>query len=144
VGNLLAGNASAEKRGIKQSDWLGKYWARWGDALQESGFEPNQLQAALDEQILIEKFIELMRELRKFPTDSEVKLKARAAEGFRGITVLRVSAQSNNLPHVSKSTARNGRATRTSLLSALYMQSLGGSLQHVKMTSRKKTLGLFI
>jgi Meiotically up-regulated gene 113 len=68
--------------GIKRSDWLGKYWARWGDALQECGFEPNQLKGALDEQTLIEKFIELMRELGKFPTDSEVKLKTHAAPGF--------------------------------------------------------------
>src|ERR1700674_822929 len=68
--------------GVKRSDWIGKYWARWGDALQESGFEPNQLQAVLDEQTLIEKFIELMRELRKFPTANEVKLKARNTAGF--------------------------------------------------------------
>jgi hypothetical protein len=68
--------------GVKRSDWIGKHWARWGDALRESGFEPNQLLVALDEQTLIEKFIELMRELRKFPTDSEVKLKTRLAPGF--------------------------------------------------------------
>jgi hypothetical protein len=61
---------------------LGRYWARWSDALQESGFEPNQFQTAANEQVLIEKFIALMRELRKFPTDSEVKLNTREAAGF--------------------------------------------------------------
>jgi hypothetical protein len=24
--------------GIKSSDWHGKFWARWGDALREAGF----------------------------------------------------------------------------------------------------------
>jgi EcoEI R protein C-terminal len=29
--------------GIRETDWAGRYWARWSDALQEAGFEPNQL-----------------------------------------------------------------------------------------------------
>src|SRR5437588_7455384 len=68
--------------GIKESDWVGKHWARWGDAVRESGLEPNQMQGPHDGIDLIEKFVGLMRELRKFPTANEVKLKARATEGF--------------------------------------------------------------
>ncbi len=68
--------------GINESDWIGKHWARWGDAVRESGLEPNQMQGSRDEHELIEKFIELARELRKFPTANEVKLKARTAVGF--------------------------------------------------------------
>jgi len=51
-------------------------------ALRESGLEPNQMQGALDEHDLIEKFVGLMRELGKFPTANEVKLKARRTPGF--------------------------------------------------------------
>jgi Meiotically up-regulated gene 113 len=68
--------------GVSESDWIGKHWARWSDAVRESGFEPNQMQGAHDEFDLLEKFVGLMRELRKFPTANEVKLKARATEGF--------------------------------------------------------------
>jgi len=68
--------------GIKESDWVGKHWARWGDAVRESGLEPNEMQEAYDEHDLIEKFIGLMRELGKFPTANEMKLKARTALGF--------------------------------------------------------------
>jgi hypothetical protein len=68
--------------GINEADWLGKYWARWSDAIRETGLEPNQMQGAHDEHVLIEHYISLMRELDKFPTSNEVKLKARNAPGF--------------------------------------------------------------
>ncbi|HYW46710.1 MAG TPA: GIY-YIG nuclease family protein [Bryobacteraceae bacterium] len=71
-----------QETGINESDWLGKHWARWGDAVRESGLEPNRMQGALDEHDLIEKFVGLMRELGKFPTANEVKLKARRTPGF--------------------------------------------------------------
>jgi len=29
--------------GIKESDWSGKYWARWSEAVAEAGFRPNRL-----------------------------------------------------------------------------------------------------
>lgn len=31
--------------GIKESDWSGRYWVRWSDALAEAGFQPNAMQA---------------------------------------------------------------------------------------------------
>jgi Meiotically up-regulated gene 113 len=71
-----------QETGIKRHDWLGKIWARWGDALREAGFEPNQMQAAYSDDVLIEKFIGLLRDLRHFPVDAEVDMKARSEDGF--------------------------------------------------------------
>ena len=34
--------------GIKECEWLGKFRARWREALLEAGFIPNQLQGAYD------------------------------------------------------------------------------------------------
>jgi len=68
--------------GIKESDWSGKYWARWGDAVREAGFEPNKMQGAYDKQIVVEKFIGLMRELGHFPVRNEMRLKARRDKTF--------------------------------------------------------------
>jgi hypothetical protein len=68
--------------GIKTHDWTGKFWARWGDALREAGFTPNELQAAYDEGMLIEKYIGLTRELGHFPVDAELRLHARHDETF--------------------------------------------------------------
>jgi hypothetical protein len=76
-----------EETGIKVADWEGKFWARWGDALREAGFEPNQLNSAYDQTILIEKFVSLMRELGKFPVQRELKLKARTDKSFPSANV---------------------------------------------------------
>src|ERR1700682_5064450 len=62
--------------GIKDSDWRGKVWVRWGDAVREAGFEPNQMQAAYDEALLLEKYIALVRDLGHFPTRDELRIKA--------------------------------------------------------------------
>lgn len=71
-----------QETGIKESDWSGKIWARWGDAVREAGFEPSQLQTAYSEGVLIEKFIGLARELERFPVAAEVRMKARSNGGF--------------------------------------------------------------
>jgi hypothetical protein len=71
-----------QETGIKESDWHGRLWARWGDALQDAGFKPNQMQAAYSEDVLIERFVELIRELRHFPVRGELKLKARSDPTF--------------------------------------------------------------
>jgi len=72
----------SRETGIVESDWTGKIWARWGDAVREAGFEANQLQTAYNEDLLIEKFIGLARELGHFPVANEVRMKARSDNGF--------------------------------------------------------------
>lgn len=57
--------------GIKPWDWE-QFWARFGDAVKEAGFVPNQLQGAYDEGFLFEKLIGLTRRLGRFPSSREV------------------------------------------------------------------------
>lgn len=75
-GRLLA------ETGIKESDWHGKFWVRWGDALREAGFEANRLNAALSEDHLLGNLAVLVKELGHFPVSGEIKLKARSTPGF--------------------------------------------------------------
>jgi hypothetical protein len=79
---------TAQETGIKESDWSGKYWARWNDALQEAGFGPNQLQQSYDDELLLEKFAALTRELGRVPVVSEWQLKARSDRTFPKSKVL--------------------------------------------------------
>ena len=62
-----------KETGIKQYDW-GKYWARFSDALQEAGFEPNTLQTSYEDEFIIKKTIGLIRKLKKFPTIGEIRI----------------------------------------------------------------------
>jgi hypothetical protein len=68
--------------GINRSDWLGKLWARWGDALREAGFEPNQLQGPLTDDDLLTRLADFTRELGRLPVNSEIKLRARTDPAF--------------------------------------------------------------
>jgi hypothetical protein len=71
-----------DETGIKQSDWYGKYWIRWGDAVKEAGCEPNKLQDSYEEEWLIEQLILLIREIGHFPVYGEFRLKAQADKTF--------------------------------------------------------------
>jgi len=64
-----------QQTGIKQADWFGRYWPRWGDALQEAGFQPNTLQGAYAEEVLLERFVQLIREIGRFPGLGDLRLK---------------------------------------------------------------------
>jgi len=71
-----------KETGIKWVDWYGKFWAKWSDAIKEAGLKPNVLQEPYDESWLIEKLIEFIREIKKFPTDGELRLKAHSDKNF--------------------------------------------------------------
>lgn len=49
--------------GVKKADWYPHIWLRWGDALVEAGYTPNTFQTRTSDQVLIENYIRLAREL---------------------------------------------------------------------------------
>ena len=61
--------------GIKESDWLGKYWARFGDAQIEAGFNPLSFgEDGFDDDHVLRCVIELTRKLGRVPTTPEMRL----------------------------------------------------------------------
>jgi hypothetical protein len=81
-GQALGRMRFEKKTGIKESDWLGRFWTKWSDAVAEAGFSPNTMQRAY---ALAELFAPLMRfvlEIGKFPTGAEIKMKARHTPNF--------------------------------------------------------------
>lgn len=71
-----------QETGIKESDWYGKFWNRWGTAIEEAGFTPNKLQGAYKDSFLLDKFIELIREIDKYPVKGDLLMKAKADSDF--------------------------------------------------------------
>jgi hypothetical protein len=61
---------------------VGRYWARWGDALVEAGFEPNEMQDSYPTEYLITSLVSLIRESGRFPTDAELRMRRRADSSF--------------------------------------------------------------
>lgn len=61
--------------GVTKSVWYPELWLRWGDAVREAGLETNTLSKAFDSGALVQRLIELARELRHFPIEGELKNK---------------------------------------------------------------------
>ncbi len=58
--------------GLRKVDWYPRLWLRWGDAIREAGLEPNLLSAPFSKELLIEKYISLIRELGRFPIEGDL------------------------------------------------------------------------
>ncbi len=68
--------------GIKESDWRGKYWARWNEVLRDAGLGPNSLVGAREDEVMLDRLAALAIELGRIPVTSEMRLKKRADPSF--------------------------------------------------------------
>jgi hypothetical protein len=68
--------------GIKDNDWLGKYWVRWSEALEEAGFSANSFVLGYDEEFLLKSFISLIEDLHHFPVNAEMRMKRLNDDSF--------------------------------------------------------------
>lgn len=71
-----------KETGIKESHWLGRFWASWGDAVREAGFTVNRWNAAHPEEHLLASYAGLTRELGRVPTAPQMRMKRRADSTF--------------------------------------------------------------
>lgn len=81
-GKPLGRNRFQKETGIKLNDWCGVYWTKWGDALIEAGFKPNELQSAYDPDLLLAHMIKLVENLKRFPTGADIRMKLRQDPKF--------------------------------------------------------------
>jgi hypothetical protein len=52
------------------------HWLRWGEALADAGYAPNLLQTRASDEVIVEKYIGLTREISKLPVAGEIRRKA--------------------------------------------------------------------
>ena len=71
-----------QETGIRESDWSGRYWLRWSDAVKEAGYTPNSMNRALDEEHLLEKLAQFTREIGHYPLVAELRMKSVADPAF--------------------------------------------------------------
>jgi len=72
----------AAETGIRDSDWSGRYWARWSDALAEAGYPPNELQGRIPDDELFVRLAQEVRRLGRLPTTAEMRLQKRVDSTF--------------------------------------------------------------
>lgn len=84
----LGSGRFTSETGIKEYDWKGRYWARWGDAVREAGFTPNTRTPRFDDDKLLLPLAAYMRELGHYPTVSEMRLRKREHATFPNYKVL--------------------------------------------------------
>ncbi len=80
-GKSLGTATFSRETGIQVRDW-NKYWARWGDAVREAGYEPNAFQVSYGAEALLIKLIEFTKKLGRIPVSGELKLEAHATPEF--------------------------------------------------------------
>jgi hypothetical protein len=68
--------------GITESDWYGKLWLRWNDAVSDAGLTPNKKQERLSSDLVLDKYAEVCRHYGKPPSSAELRFYAREAVGF--------------------------------------------------------------
>lgn len=89
-GGVPVGRGRFEREsGIKESDWAGRFWVRWNDAVKEAGFEPNKLNTAHEEEFLLEQYASLIRDLGRIPVTAEVIMRRRTTPDFPSEKVFR-------------------------------------------------------
>jgi hypothetical protein len=74
--------------GIKESDWLGRYWTKWSLAQTDAGLIPLTLNAAYDEDFILQRILELTRKLGKVPTSPEMRIERRVNRSFPSHNVI--------------------------------------------------------
>jgi hypothetical protein len=83
--------------GIKESDWCGKYWVRWSEAIEEAGYSANQFAVGYNEEFLLKSFVTLIKELRHFPVKAEMRMKRLNDDGFPSENAFRQFGNKNEL-----------------------------------------------
>lgn len=78
-GTPLGWRKFATETGIAESEWKGRHWARWSDAIREAGYEPNKMTRAHGEAALLEKFARLALETGRLPTVADIRLRINTA-----------------------------------------------------------------
>lgn len=76
-GKPLGWRKFESETGIKYSDWHGKHWVRWNDAIREAGLVPNQPTRSYDSFDLLDKYAQLTRELGRLPVSGDLRMRAR-------------------------------------------------------------------
>ena len=76
---------------------MGKFWARWTDAVTEAGFRPREMQKAYSDEEILYPFARYVSQLNRFPSNMELRLKRRNDLDFPSHNTLAKFGQKKDL-----------------------------------------------
>tara|TARA_Y100001949_G_C15986276_1_gene330751 strand:+ start:1123 stop:1863 length:741 start_codon:yes stop_codon:yes gene_type:complete len=77
-GGIPPGSQSFQKHtGIKKSEWYPFLWLNWGEALIAAGYQPNKMSVSYNYSKLILHYIDLIREISRFPLEGDLRRKGK-------------------------------------------------------------------
>jgi len=89
-GGHISLDAFLAATGLKEHQLLGKFWARWNEAIVEAGLQTKEFaRPRTEEETVIEAFAQLIERLKKLPTQTELLLERTHNESFPSIKILR-------------------------------------------------------
>lgn len=68
--------------GVRESDWSGRYWIRWSDALAEAGLAANTMQGRYEDADLAALLAAETRRIGHFPNSLELRMRSREHPDF--------------------------------------------------------------
>jgi len=96
-GTPLGKQRFLQETGIKETDWIGKYWVKWSDAIREAGYRPNEMNEALSDNYLLEKYVTFAKEISHVPNTAELRMHARDNTNFPSHNTFSKYGNKNNL-----------------------------------------------
>jgi hypothetical protein len=87
-GEALGHRAFQSETGIRPADW-GRYWPRWGDAVEEAGYSRKALNARLSDDEILAPLVPVIRSLGRFPTEPELTVMRRKGVPVPSVKVFR-------------------------------------------------------
>ncbi|MGD0563561.1 MAG: GIY-YIG nuclease family protein [Roseiarcus sp.] len=99
----------ARETGIAEHQWRGKLWARWGDALIEAGYRPNDWTERLDSDEVLAGVIAACRHFGRLPTYDEIEIYRKSAPSVPTAQAVKrhFGARSNLIAAIAKRTTED-------------------------------------
>ncbi|MBI5782898.1 MAG: GIY-YIG nuclease family protein [Gammaproteobacteria bacterium] len=89
-GGRISIRAFCSETGIPEHHILGLHWAKWNDALSEAGVSTGSFFVPrTEDSSVIEAFVQLIKKLRKWPTQLDLQMERRRNKNFPSVPVVR-------------------------------------------------------
>lgn len=121
--------------GIRTSDWYGKFWPRWGDALVEADFSPNQKTERLNDEYVLAAVARLTKELGQVPTWAELRIRRRTDKNLPShTTIARMGSRTQLLEQLKSYCGRHSEFSEVAPICNQALEARPEAAKHSEVT----------